>query len=84
MTANPAPATTIPNLTWEIGDLTSGSGAHTVVVTTTVSLTATPFSTFNNEAEIGGAAIELELTNNQALAPTFVGKKLYAPLVTRR
>jgi len=81
--ASPSPTATTPALVWEAGDLTAGDGPYIILVTTTVAPAAVPLSTYITSVNIGAALPEIETHNNTASAATFVGRRIYLPLVTK-
>ena len=73
------PVSTSPVLTWDLGSLTSKSTPVALLITTTA--TATNFSTLTADFEIGTTSGELEQTNNIAQTQTFVGVKVFLPVL---
>lgn len=82
---SPVPSSTLlmPSIVWNVGDLAAKSGLHTIIVTTTVKLTATPFTTATTFVEISTVSPEIEQTNNHAEARLFIGYFTYLPIVLR-
>ena len=80
--ASPLPVTTLP-LVWEVGDVPAKSGSFTIAVTTTVDPAATSLTTLTNTVSIGVVSPELETFNNTAQAATFIGHRIYLPVLMR-
>lgn len=80
--ASPPPVTTLP-LIWEVGDVPAKSGPFTITVTATVDPAAPLFTTLTNTASIGAVSPELETFNNTAQAATFIGHRIYLPVVMK-
>jgi len=76
------PVTTLP-LVWEVGDVPAKSGPFTIAVTATVDPAAPLFTTLTNTASIGAVSPELETFNNTAQAATFIGHRIYLPVVMK-
>lgn len=68
-------------LVWEVGSLPAKSEPFTIVVTGTVSLSATPFEYLTSTAVIATPTTELETLNNVAVGQTFIGRFTYLPVV---
>jgi uncharacterized repeat protein (TIGR01451 family) len=83
VSASVTPLSTTPALVWDFTSLAPGSGPETIVITATLGVSATPFSTVTNPVEIGAQTFELELANNQSSTGIFVGKLVYLPLAQR-
>jgi len=78
--AAPPPLTTTLPLRWDLGDLPAQSGPWTIVVTATVAPTVPMFTTFTNTVTIA-CQKELETANNLAWVTTWIGYRIYLPLV---
>jgi len=80
--ASPSPVTTLP-LIWEVGDVQAKSGPFTIVVTATVDSAAPLFTTLTNTVSIGAVLPELETFNNTVQVATFIGYRLYLPIIAK-
>ncbi len=79
--ADPAPLSTTLPLRWDLGDLEPQSGPFTIVLTATVLPSTTIPSTLEVVARIESSATEVEVANNQSVSATWVGYRIYLPLV---
>jgi uncharacterized repeat protein (TIGR01451 family) len=70
-------------LTWEVGDLPAHSEPFSLMVTARVDPGTPRLSTLTNTASIAGGPGEIETANNQAQVETFVGARLYLPILLR-
>lgn len=68
---------------WGVGDVPPKSGPFTIVLTATAAPTVPMFSSLTNLAGIQSASSELEKANNTAQAVTFVGRRVYLPIVMK-
>jgi len=82
LSASVPPTSTAP-LVWNVGDLAAGAGPYTIIVTATVAAGTPAWTTLVNTVTIGAATPEIERDNNTAVAPVFVGYRLYLPLVAK-
>ncbi len=78
------PVSASPVLTWNLGDFTGKSTPVALLITATIAATATNFSTLTADFEIGTTTGELERANNVARADTFVGLKVFLPVMQRQ
>ena len=78
-----SPSILMPSLVWSIGDLTANSVSYSIVITTAVELTATPFTTGTTLVEISTASVEIEQMNNESEAGLFIGYFVYLPIIFR-
>ncbi len=81
--ADPPPGGSGQNLVWDVGTLAGASGPFQIVLTATVAPTATAGGDLTNAAGIATTSPELETGNNQSTATTFIGQRVYLPLVLR-
>ena len=77
------PITTTPALVWGVGTLAGKSGPYSITITATVAPTATTFVDLVTQADIATSSDELETANNIAQASTFIGHRIYLPLIAR-
>jgi len=80
--ASVPPVTTLP-LVWEVGDVPAKSGPFTITVTATVDPAAPLFTTLTNTVSIEAVSPELETFNNTAQVATFIGYRIYLPVLMR-
>jgi len=78
-----APPTSTAPLVWDVGNLAAGAGPYSIIVTATVEAGTPAWTTFTNTVTIGAATPEADRDNNTAVAQTFVGHRLYLPLVMK-
>lgn len=83
ISADPPPSATTPELRWDVGDLAAGSGPEAIHVTLQVAPTATYGTSLVTTAAITGDTTEVEQANNSAQTLTFVGYRVYLPLIRR-
>jgi uncharacterized repeat protein (TIGR01451 family) len=83
VTANLLPITATPSLVWDGGDLSAKSGSFTIVVTATVAPTVPLASTLTNTVAIEAISPELETFNNTTQAVTFIGYRIYLPMIIK-
>lgn len=81
--ADPAPISTTLPLRWEVGELAAQSGPFSIILTVTVAPTVSLSDQLANAASIGTIFPELETANNQAWLVTYIGYRVYLPLLTR-
>ncbi len=81
--ADPAPISPVSPLRWEVGEVPPRGGPYTILVTVTVQPTAPFLSDLINEIRNTTSLAELETDNNQASVATFVGYRVYLPLVLK-
>lgn len=83
VSASLPPITTSPSLVWDVGDLPAGSGPFTIEVAATVSAAASPFTSLTTTIIIDAESPELETANNTIQLVTFIGRRLYLPVIVR-
>ncbi|MBN1886562.1 MAG: PD40 domain-containing protein [Thermoflexales bacterium] len=84
--ANPSPVVSgslLLDWGWDVRDLPAQSGPFVIVITANVSATIPMFSNLTNTVRIQSTSGELETANNVASALTFIGYRVYLPLVAR-
>lgn len=80
VSASIPPLSTSP-LVWELGDLPAKSQPSTLSVVVQILPTAVPFTTLTNTAVIHPIDSELETLNNNTQGQTFIGRRLYLPVI---
>jgi len=81
--ADPPPDSLVPQLTWEVGTLTGGSGPYTITITGTVD-TGWPLGTvLSNQAYMDTTTPEPDTANNSAASRTDVSLRTFLPIVLR-
>lgn len=81
ISADPPPAATTPDLRWDVGDLAGGAAPAAVQVTLQVAASAVQGTRLTATAAIASDTPEIEQANNTAQAATFVGHRIYLPMV---
>lgn len=79
--ASLTPVSTTP-LMWDVGALPAQSNMQSFIITGTVSLTASSFTTITSTAEIS-TDFELETINNSADVSTYISRFVYLPIIKR-
>lgn len=82
VSASIPPVSTSP-LVWDLGDLPAKSEPFALSVVVAISPTAVLFNTLSSTAVIHLPAGELEMLNNQATGQTFIGQRIFLPVVRR-
>lgn len=83
VSAAPAPDVNKSTLTWQVGDLPPNAQSQTIVINGTVDSGAALMQDQKLTASIAFSTTEAEKANNQVDILTFIGRRLFLPMVAR-